>query len=68
VVASHILTPVLLSLPFFGTLPGSHFLSQCQALCDSALISSMVSNRHPFSFNLIFGNRVPNHGSTVGGG
>ena len=52
----------------FGTLLGSPFLSECPALCDSACISSMVSNRHPFSFNFIFGNRVPNHGSMVGGG
>jgi hypothetical protein len=41
----------------FGKLSGSPFLSECQALCDSAWISSMVSNRRPFSFIFIFGSR-----------
>jgi hypothetical protein len=41
----------------FGTLPVSSFLSMSSTLCDSAWISSMISNRRPFSFNFIFGNR-----------
>jgi hypothetical protein len=32
-------------------------------LCDSAWISSMVSNRYPFSFNFIFGNRKKPQGA-----
>jgi hypothetical protein len=56
----------------FGTLPGSHFVSVSSTLCDWTWISSMVSNRRPFSCNFILGNRKshrePNQGSTVGGG
>jgi hypothetical protein len=56
----------------FGTLPGSLFLSECRALCDSVWISSVIPNRRPFSFSFIFENgknyRVPNQGCTVGGG
>jgi hypothetical protein len=40
----------------FGTLSGSPFLSQCQALCDSAWICSIVSNQRPFRLKFIFGN------------
>jgi hypothetical protein len=42
----------------FGTLLGTPFLSQCQALCDSTWISSVVSHRRPLSFNLIFGDKM----------
>jgi hypothetical protein len=49
-----------------GTLPGSPFLSQCQALCDSAWISSVVSNRRPFSFNFNLGNRKKSQGAKSG--
>jgi hypothetical protein len=81
--ARWLLSPLSGSLPhvdtgptisfIFWTFPGSPFLSVCQAhLCDSACISSMITNRRPFSFNFIFGiarsHRVPNQGSTVGGG
>jgi hypothetical protein len=38
----------------------------CQALCDSACISSFVSNRRPFSFNLIFGNSKKSQGAKSG--
>ena len=42
----------------FWMLPGSPFLSEQQiTLCNSACISSVVSNWRPFSFNFIFGNR-----------
>jgi hypothetical protein len=56
-----------------GTLPGSPFLSRVSStLCDLAWISSMVSNRRPFSFNLFLeierNHRVPNQGSAVSGG
>jgi hypothetical protein len=51
----------------FGTLPRSPFLSECQALCDSAWISSVVSNRRPFSFIFIFGNRKKPQGAKSGG-
>jgi len=50
----------------FGTLPGCPFLSECQALCDSARISSMVSNRCPFSFSFIFENRRKSQGAKSG--
>jgi hypothetical protein len=40
-----------------GTLPGSPFLSVSSILHYSAWISSVVSNRRPFSFIFIFGNR-----------
>jgi hypothetical protein len=54
----------------FGNVPGKPFLSEVQGLCDSAWISSMVSNRHPFSFSFIFeigrSHRVPNQGRTEG--
>jgi hypothetical protein len=50
----------------FRTLPWSPFLSECQALCDSAQVSSMVSNRRPFSFNFIFRNRKKSHGTKSG--
>jgi hypothetical protein len=46
-----------------GMLPGSPYLSECQALCDSAWISSMLLNRRPSSFNFIFGNRKKSHGA-----
>jgi hypothetical protein len=57
----------------FGTLPGSPILSVSSTLCNSARISSMVSNRRPFSFNFIIveigkRHRVPNQESTVGEG
>jgi hypothetical protein len=39
---------------------------QCPALCDSAWISSMVSNRCPSSLNFIFGNRKNSHGAKPG--
>ena len=35
-------------------------------LCNSACISSMVSNRHPLSFNFIFGNRKKSQGAKLG--
>jgi hypothetical protein len=35
-------------------------------LSDSAWISSMVSNRSPFSFNFIFGNRKNSRGAKSG--
>jgi hypothetical protein len=47
----------------FGTLPGSPFLSECQA---RSWISSMISNRRPFSFNFIFGNRKKSQGVESG--
>ena len=50
----------------FGTLPGSHFLSDCQAPWDSACISSMILNRRSFSFNFIFGNRKKSQGAKSG--
>ena len=50
----------------FGTLPGRLFLSQCQALCDSACIFSMVPNRRPYSLNFIFGNRKNSQGTKSG--
>jgi len=50
----------------FGTLPGSPFLSVSSTLCDSAWISSMVSNRRPFSFNFSFGSRKKLQGATSG--
>jgi len=50
----------------FGTLPGSPFLSVSSTPCDSAWISSMVSNRHPSSFNFIFGNRKKSQGAKSG--
>jgi hypothetical protein len=48
----------------FGMLPGSPFLSDCQALSAIRPGSPLVSNWHPFGFNFILGNRsyrVPNH-------
>ena len=51
----------------FGMLPGSSFLSECQALHDSVCISSVVSNRYPFSFNFIFGNRKNSQGAKYRG-
>ena len=51
----------------FGTLPGRHFLSECQAL--SAIrpgISSVVSNRCPFSFNFGLGNFKKPQGAKSG--
>ena len=50
----------------FGTLPGSPFLLVSSSLCDSACISSMLSNRRPFSFNFIFGNRKKSQGANSG--
>ena len=50
----------------FGMLPGSSFLSECQALHVSVCISSVVSNRRPFSFNFIFGNRKNSQGAKSG--
>jgi len=50
----------------FGTFPGSPFLSVSSTLCDSVCISSMVSNRCPFSFNFIFGNRKKSQGAKSG--
>jgi hypothetical protein len=50
----------------FGTFPGSLFLSECQAFCNSALISSMVSIWRPLSFNFIFGNRKNSQGAKSG--
>jgi hypothetical protein len=35
-------------------------------LCDSAWISSTVSNRRPFSFNFMFGNRKKSQGAKSG--
>ena len=35
-------------------------------LCDSACISLMVSNRRPFIFNFIFGNRKKSQGAKSG--
>jgi hypothetical protein len=35
-------------------------------LCDSAWISSVVSNRRPFSFDFIFGNRKKSQGAKWG--
>jgi hypothetical protein len=35
-------------------------------LCDSAWISSLVSNRRPFSFNFMFGNRRKSQGAKSG--
>jgi hypothetical protein len=62
----HVETGPIVSF-IFGTLPGSPFLLGYQALfCDSAWIYSMVSNRRPFSVNLIFGNRKISHGSKRG--
>ena len=57
----------------FGTLPGGPFLSECQALCDSACISSVVSNRCFFLASISFmergrSHRVPNQGITLDGG
>jgi hypothetical protein len=53
------------------TLPGSPFLSVSGTLCGSAWISSTVSNRRPFIFSFIFGNRKKSQGanqrSSVGG-
>ena len=45
-----------------GTLPGSPFLSKCQVL--SAI--RPVSNRRPFSFNFILGNRKKSQGAKSG--
>jgi hypothetical protein len=50
----------------FGTFPGSPFLTECQALCDSAWISSMLSKWRPFSFNIILGNRKKSQGAKSG--
>jgi hypothetical protein len=50
----------------FGTLPGSRFLSVSRIMCDSAWISSVVSNRRPFSYNFIFGNRKKSQGAKSG--
>ena len=49
-----------------GMLPGSPLLSECQALCDSAWIYSMVSNQRPLSFNFSFGNRKKSQGAKTG--
>jgi hypothetical protein len=46
--------PTVVSI--FGTLPGSPFLSVSSTVCDSAWISSMVSN-------FIFGNRKNSQGA-----
>jgi hypothetical protein len=50
----------------FEMLPGSPFLPECQALCDSAWIFSMVSKRRPFSFNFIYRNRKKSQGAKCG--
>jgi hypothetical protein len=50
----------------FGTLPRSPFLSVSSNLCYKAWISSMLSNRRPFSFNLIYGNRKKSQGAKSG--
>ena len=51
----------------FETLPGTPFLSDCQALSAiRPFISSMVSNRRPFSFYFIFGNRKKSRGAKSG--
>ena len=50
----------------FGTLHGSPFLSVSSTVCDSACISSIVSNRRPFSFSFIFGNRKKSQGAKSG--
>jgi hypothetical protein len=52
-----------LAVTIFGTLPRSRFLSECQAL---SAIRPVVSNRHPFSFNFIFGNRKNSQGAKLG--
>jgi hypothetical protein len=54
------------TVPIFGTLPGSPLLSMSSILCDSAWISSVVSNRGPFRFNLIFGHRKNSQGAKSG--
>jgi hypothetical protein len=62
---THVYTrPIISSI--FGTLPGSRFLLVSSTLDDLVLISSVVSNRRPFSFNLIFGNRKKSQGDKPG--
>jgi hypothetical protein len=51
----------------FGTLPGCSFLSVSSTLCDSAWISSMASNRRPFSFSFIFGKKEEVAGCQIRG-
>jgi hypothetical protein len=51
----------------FGTVPVSPLPSECQAVCDSSWISSLVSNRRPFSYSFIFRNtRKGSHGANPG--
>jgi hypothetical protein len=50
----------------FGMLPGSPFQSVSSAHCDSAWISLVVSNWHPFCFNFIVGNRKKSQSAKSG--
>jgi len=49
-----------------GMLLKSPFLSECQTLCDSVCISSLISNRRPFTFSFIFGNTKKSQGGKSG--
>jgi hypothetical protein len=50
----------------FGTFPVSPFLSVLSTVCYSVWISSVVTNRHLFCFNFIFGNRKKSLGVKSG--
>ena len=53
-------------LHFWNTSWKSFSVRVSSTLCDSARISSMVSNRHPFSFNFGFGNTKKSQGAKSG--
>jgi hypothetical protein len=64
VVPSHMWTPIPMSSPFLERFLEVLFYQSAKH-CDSAFIS-LVSNRRPFSFNFIFGNRKKYHGAKSG--
>ena len=59
----HIDTGPTVSCIFWNASWKSFSIRLSSTLCDSACISSMVSNRHSFSFNFIFGNRKKSQGA-----
>jgi hypothetical protein len=54
------------TVSIFVMLPGIPFVRVSSTICDLAWISSAVSNRRPFSFSFIFGNRKKSQGAKSG--
>ena len=53
-------------LHFWNASWKSFSITVSSTLCDSACISSMVSNRRPYRFSFIFGNRKKSQGAKSG--